>query len=87
MHLAPYASDEIAIEFRGRSETASLSVIVGEFLNELIDQRVRADIDRETRRIREMIVAQAFAEADIDQEALRAQAPPSIADTGRGKVG
>ena len=39
-------------------------------LNELINQRVRTDVARETRAIRERIVAQAFAEADF-------RAPPS----------
>ena len=36
-----------------------------DFLNDLVDQRLRIDINRETRTIREMIVAQAFAETDL----------------------
>jgi hypothetical protein len=42
-----------------------LADIAGEFANELIDQRVRYDLERETRHIRTRIVDQAFAEADI----------------------
>ncbi len=36
-----------------------------EFLNELIDQRQRVAINQETRTVRELIVAQAFADADL----------------------
>lgn len=35
------------------------------FLNDLVDQRLRIDVNRETRTIREVIVAQAFAETDL----------------------
>jgi His-Xaa-Ser system protein HxsD len=36
-----------------------------DFLNDLVDQRLRVEIQAETRSIREMIVAQAFAEVDL----------------------
>jgi His-Xaa-Ser system protein HxsD len=44
---------------------ASLTRIAGEFGNELISQRIRLDLAEETRPVRELIVAQAFAEADL----------------------
>ena len=40
---------------------------IREFNNELINERVRADVAAETRQIRELIVAQAFAEADTSR--------------------
>lgn len=50
----------------GRKTTdVDLRVIAGEFSNELINQKVRHDVADETRAIRELIVAQAFAEADL----------------------
>ena len=55
----------INVRFKRRLESADLQSIVGEFSNELINQRVRLDIANETRAIRELIVAQAFAEADL----------------------
>src|SRR4051812_25207075 len=70
IHLAPNGNGEIVIEFRARSDAGALTATIGEFQNELIDQRVRADIERETRRIREPTVPQAFAEGDINQEAV-----------------
>jgi hypothetical protein len=39
--------------------------VVGEFSNELINQQVRRDVANETKAVRELIVAQAFAEADL----------------------
>ena len=56
---------EIVVEFRRKNMEVALSEIVGAFANELINQRVRSDVARETRTIREQIVAQAFAEADF----------------------
>jgi His-Xaa-Ser system protein HxsD len=59
------ADAAIVVEFRKRSPSAHLADIVGSFANELINQKVRADIARETQGIRELIVAQAFSGADF----------------------
>lgn len=56
---------EVTVEFRPRQTGTSLPELVGAFCNELVDQRVRADLARETSRIRQWIVAQAFVEADL----------------------
>jgi His-Xaa-Ser system protein HxsD len=63
--LKPHGENEIIVEFRKRALPTPLSDVIGAFCNELINQRVRADIARETQRIRELIVTQAFAEADF----------------------
>jgi His-Xaa-Ser system protein HxsD len=55
----------VIVHLSSKSSTDDLAGIAGEFANELINQRVREDIARETRPIRELIVAQAFAEADL----------------------
>lgn len=70
LFLRQQGAHEIVVEFRPSSPAGPLADVVGAFANELINQRVRADIARETRAIRERIVAQAFAEADF-----RAPAP------------
>jgi len=57
--------NEVTVEFRQRQKDIALADAVGAFGNELIDQRVRADLAKETSRIREWIVAQAFVEADL----------------------
>jgi His-Xaa-Ser system protein HxsD len=43
--------------------TAPLSVITGEFQNALLDYQLRHDIDQQTGKIRELLVAKAVAEA------------------------
>ncbi len=55
----------VTVQFSKKSPNHDLPAIAGEFCNELINQKVRADIAAETKAIRELIVAQAFAEADL----------------------
>ncbi len=54
----------LRLRFQSR-DGADPDQAIRQFNNELINQRVRADIAAETQKIRELIVAQAFAEADV----------------------
>ena len=54
---------KISVEFRPKPHSAALPDVVGAFANELINQRLRADLTRETKAIRELIVGEAFGEA------------------------
>ena len=65
LFLRPGAGDVVLVEFRRKKIDADLDALIGEFANELIAQKLRADLAHETRAIREIIVAQAFAEADL----------------------
>jgi His-Xaa-Ser system protein HxsD len=62
-------NEAITVEFRKRSTSTDLQDILRAFANELINQRVRADLSRETQRIRELIVSQAFGDADLREPA------------------
>ncbi len=53
------------VHFAGRSRDADLPRIVGEFANSLLENQLRVDIEAETRTIRELIVAKAFAEGNL----------------------
>jgi len=55
----------VTVHLTGKTPESDLTLIAGEFSVALIDERVRRDIAAETMSIRELIVAQAFAEADI----------------------
>lgn len=55
----------VSVRFARKQLECDLAAVAGEFSNDLIDQRVRFDIARSTSPIRELIVAQAFAEADL----------------------
>jgi len=57
----------IKIYFAGKRPDANLKEIVGDFCNELINQQVRLTVAKETQAIRELIVAQAFAEAEFGE--------------------
>jgi len=56
----------LLVQFRQRRQSTNLDAVVGEFGNELINQRIRYTLAHETRRIRELIVEQAFAEAPFN---------------------
>ena len=58
----------IQVKFSSKTPDADLSGIAAEFSNELINQKVRIDVAAETHAIRELIVAQAFAESGLDVE-------------------
>ncbi|MCI0626500.1 MAG: His-Xaa-Ser system protein HxsD [Acidobacteria bacterium] len=55
----------VTVRITKKNANTDLATVAGEFANELINQQVRADIAFETKPIRELIVAQAFAEADL----------------------
>jgi His-Xaa-Ser system protein HxsD len=57
---------EVTLIAKGSGAPAeSTNSLAWMFLNDLIDQQLRVDIGNETAGIRELIVAQAFAEADV----------------------
>jgi His-Xaa-Ser system protein HxsD len=69
LFLSPNTSNSVIDVFcTAKTPECDLAAIVGEFSNELINQRVRMDIAAQTLTIRELIVAQAFAEADFLSE-------------------
>lgn len=66
LFLEPATRDtRVLVRITGKKADLDLNTFAGEFSNALIDQRVRRDIATETMSIRELIVAQAFAEADL----------------------
>jgi His-Xaa-Ser system protein HxsD len=58
-------SDEVVRVRLVPKSTASGAKLEDEFRTELLDQVVRAQVAEETKNIRELIVAQAFVEADF----------------------
>jgi His-Xaa-Ser system protein HxsD len=66
-YVSPHMEENgrIAVAFQPRDERDSLRDLAGQFSNALLDSRVRALIADETRAVRELLVAQAFCEADL----------------------
>jgi His-Xaa-Ser system protein HxsD len=70
LFLQPEESSVVKVRFAGKTLDVDLAALAGEFSNELINQMVRLQVAAETRGIRELIVAQAFAEADLIDRSL-----------------
>lgn len=71
LFLEPATKDtSVVVRITGKKPDFDLDTVAGEFSNALIDERVRRSIARETMSIRELIVAQAFAEVDILDRSL-----------------
>lgn len=56
---------KVTVDFASRDAGESLRSVAGEFSNALVDYQLRAVIAAETSAIRELLVAQAFCEADL----------------------
>lgn len=85
VYLSPQQNGSIEITFIAKTgQVTDTDQLAGNFLNDLIDQRLRVDIGEETRAIREMIVAQAFAAVDVidDQGCRLDQQGKSDAEAG-----
>lgn len=63
--LSRQREDVVDVTLLPKTAPANADAIAWTFLNDLLDQQLRIDIGRETAQIREMIVAQAFADVDI----------------------
>lgn len=56
----------LSVRITAKPGGAELDSVVGDFENALLDAQLRREIGQETARIRELIVAKAFAEGDLD---------------------
>lgn len=75
VHLVPNAGNvEVTLLAKTGEETETSSV-AWEFLNSLVDNQLRVSIQQETAAVREMIVAQAFADVDVIDDRGRRVAP------------
>jgi len=66
LFISRLGPNQFSVRIRPKALGLSLESISGEFENALLDQQLRQDVDRETTRLRELIVAKAFAEGDLD---------------------
>jgi len=55
----------LKVTFGAKHEKQDLGPLLGEFCNELLDQQIRDDLSIEAGPIRDLIVAQAFAEGNL----------------------
>lgn len=55
----------LVVSLATKVAASSLGAAVGDFCNELIDQQLRTQLERDAGPLRELIVAQAFAEGNL----------------------
>jgi His-Xaa-Ser system protein HxsD len=55
----------LVVVLTAKAAGTDLSPILGDFLNELLDQRLRCSLDAEFGALRTLIVAQAFSEGNL----------------------
>ena len=67
LFVTPPNGSVVTVEFRSRPNGGSVDDVVGRFGNELIQQQVRLTLAEETRELRNLIVTQAFAEAEFQE--------------------
>lgn len=67
---ADQAHETLYIMFRGKEELEeqALHAIAGDFLNSVLDQTIRAQVEEETTIVKSVIVKRAFSEALSKQE-------------------
>jgi His-Xaa-Ser system protein HxsD len=66
LFLERHGSDQLTIRFGARHRGSDLRAIAGEFGNELLNQRLRQDLAKQTYELRHLIVARAFADATFE---------------------
>jgi His-Xaa-Ser system protein HxsD len=60
---------KLSVTIKAKNSGTDLDALLGEFQNTLLDCQLRVEISRETAQIRELIVAKAFAEGDLLDDA------------------
>src|SRR5882724_3740279 len=65
LFISRVAPQHLLVLIRAKPGGPSLDSVAGDFGNALLDHQVRHEIERETSRVRELIVAKAFAEGNL----------------------
>jgi len=66
VYIETLPDEQIRARLVLKNSADSLRGLAGEFGNRVLDEKLRRQINAETQGIRDVIVAQAFAEADIE---------------------
>jgi His-Xaa-Ser system protein HxsD len=61
----PESPELVSVTLMAKKVIADIRALVGEFCNELVDHQIRLTLSREVGPLRELIVAQAFAEGNL----------------------
>jgi His-Xaa-Ser system protein HxsD len=62
-------ADHLAVSIKPKNDSVDIDRAIAEFQNSLLDAQLRVEIADETATVRDLIVAKAFAEGDILEDA------------------
>ena len=63
--ISPSDENRLEVHLRLKPGGSELETIAGEFGNALLDFELRAQLDKETATVRELIIAKAFADTNV----------------------
>jgi His-Xaa-Ser system protein HxsD len=75
LHLQFEGEKRVGVRFRAKPTVAELSGIVGEFVNELLDQTLREIVGQETESVRNLILAHALSDTSLIRPELEVLEP------------
>ena len=76
IHLQREAETRIGARFRAKNTGSDCGRLAGEFFNELLDQRLREIVQRESEPVRNLILAHALAGTALIHPELDTAEPP-----------
>ena len=87
IYLESAEENRIKASVKSKGQAVSGEQIAGEFLNELLNQCLQEQIDKETGRIRELLVARAFSDVVVRDAGRSEQSrKSSSSDSARGQT-
>ena len=78
VHLKYRSERTVEVRFAAKNAEMSLETIAGEFCNELLDQRLREIVGRESEPVRNLLLAHALSGTDLTRFAKRRSQPATI---------
>ena len=75
IHLEQESEGVVICRLRAKRRIDNAETIAGEFLNELLDQRLRERLYKQTEPVRRLLLAQAFSQTNLIKPELDHQAP------------
>lgn len=76
LHLEREAATRIGVRFRAKDGTVDCTRIAGDFFNEILDQRLREIVQKESEPVRNLILAQALSGTALIHPELDSAEPP-----------
>jgi His-Xaa-Ser system protein HxsD len=90
LHVQYEEEQRVGVRFRGKPNTTDLASVVGEFLNELLDQTLREIVNQESEPVRNLILAHALSDTALIRPELEtldpAQDPFAVATPDDAKL-